>query len=77
LKCFFPGDSNAAVYQSEAFSLLIGMLAQNSQKYMAKQTDKAFIVEVKGITDVFQALYELNQWKAVILPSSQKSVALN
>ncbi len=77
LKCFFPGDSNASVYQSEAFSLLIGMLAQNSQKYMAKQTDKAFIVEIKGITDVFQALYELNQWKAIILPSSQNSVALN
>ena len=44
LKCFFPGDASAAVYQSEAFSLLIAMLAQNSQKYTAKQTDKAFIV---------------------------------
>ena len=77
LKCFFPGDASAAVYQSEAFSLLIAMLAQNSQKYTAKQTDKAFIVEVRGITDVFQALYELNQWKAVILPSSQNRVALN
>lgn len=69
MRCFFPGESSAAVYQSEAFSYLIGMLAQNPQKYNAKQTDKAFIVEVKGVTDVFQALYELNEWKSALKPN--------
>ena len=45
------------------------MLAQNPQKYNAKQTDKAFIVEVKGVADVFQALYELNEWKSALKPN--------
>lgn len=71
MRCFYPGESSAAVYQSEAFALLIGMLAQNPHKYNAKQTDKAFIVEVIGITDVFQALYELNEWKKTIHPQEQ------
>ncbi len=68
MRCFFPGESSAAVYQSQSFGLLIGMLAQNPSKYNAKQTDKAFIVEVSGINDVFQALYELNEWKTAIKP---------
>lgn len=68
MRCFFPGEASAAVYQSEAFSYLIGMLAQHPQKYNAKQTDKAFIVEVVGVTDVFQALYELTEWKKALKP---------
>jgi transcription-repair coupling factor (superfamily II helicase) len=71
MRCFFPGESSAAVYQSEAFSYLIGMLAQNPSKYNAKQTDKAFIVEVRGVTDVFQGLYELNEWKNALKPNAE------
>ena len=71
MRCFFPGESSAAVYQSDAFSYLIGMLAQNPNKYNAKQTDKAFIVEVRGVTDVFQGLYELNEWKNALKPNAE------
>ena len=63
MRCFFPGDPNAPVYQTEAFNFLIGKVAQDNRRYNAKQTDKAFIIEVIGVTDVFQALYELNDWK--------------
>ncbi len=69
MRCFFPGDSAAPVYQTEAFSMLIGMVATQPNKYNAKQTDKAFIIEVVGISDVFQALYELNEWKKALKPS--------
>ena len=69
MRCFFPGDAAAPVYQTEAFSLLIGMVATQPNKYNAKQTDKAFIIEVVGISDVFQALYELNEWKKALKPS--------
>ena len=69
MRCFYPGESSAAVYQSDSFSYLISMLAQNPKKYTAKQTDKAFIVEVLGVNDVFQALYELNEWKKALKPS--------
>ena len=69
MRCFYPGESSAAVYQSDSFSYLISMLAQNPKKYTAKQTEKAFIVEVLGVNDVFQALYELNEWKKALKPS--------
>ena len=64
MRCFFPGDQNAAIYQSEAFQHLIQLVAVEPNKYSAKQTDKAFIIDVRGITDVFQALYELGEWKS-------------
>jgi len=64
MRCFFPGDQNAAIYQSEAFQHLIQLVAIEPNKYSAKQTDKAFIIDVRGITDVFQALYELGEWKS-------------
>lgn len=69
MRCFFPGDAAAPVYQSEAFTMLIGMVATQPNKYNAKQTDKAFIIEVIGISDVFQALYELNEWKKALKPA--------
>lgn len=69
MRCFFPGDPNAPVYQSDTFNFLIGMVAQDNRRYNAKQTEKAFIIEVIGVTDVFQALYELNDWKNALKPS--------
>jgi len=67
-RCYFPSDSSAAIYQSAAFVTLMGFVASNPDKYMAKQTEKAFIIEVKGVTDVFQALYILNEWHDAIHP---------
>ena len=67
-RCYFPSDSSAAIYQSAAFVTLMGFVAANPDKYMAKQTEKAFIIEVKGVTDVFQALYVLNEWHDAIHP---------
>jgi transcription-repair coupling factor (superfamily II helicase) len=62
MRCFFPQDPLAAVYQSEAFISLMGFVAQHAQKFNAKQTDKAFIVEALGVNTVFEALYVLGEW---------------
>lgn len=62
MRCYFPGDSNAAVYQSEAFVSIMGYVAGNPKKFSVKQTDKALIVTVDGVETVFEALYILDEW---------------
>lgn len=62
MRCFFPQDPLAAVYQSDAFISMMGFVAQHPQKFNAKQTEKAFIVEVLGVKTVFEALYVLQEW---------------
>lgn len=66
MRCYFPGDPNAAVYQSSAFSNIMGFVAENSQRFTVKQTEKALIVQVNGVQDIFQALHLLNEWKQSI-----------
>jgi transcription-repair coupling factor (superfamily II helicase) len=62
MRCYFPGDPNAAVYHSESFGAIMGFVASNPNKFSVKQTDKALIVTVKGLETVFEALHVLGEW---------------
>lgn len=62
MRCYFPGDSNAAVYHSESFIEIMGFVANNPNKFSVKQTDKTLIVGVFGVDTVFEALHLLNEW---------------
>jgi transcription-repair coupling factor (superfamily II helicase) len=62
MRCYFPGDANAAVYHSDSFVAIMGFVASNPNKFSVKQTDKALIVSVKGIETVFEALHVLGEW---------------
>lgn len=62
MRCYFPGDSNAAVYHSESFIAIMGFVAITPDKFTVKQTDKALIVGVRGVDTVFDALHLLNEW---------------
>jgi hypothetical protein len=50
---------NAAVYHSYVFVEMMGRIASQSGKFSMKQTDKALIVNVVGVENVFEALYVL------------------
>ena len=60
MRLYFPGDPHAAVYQSEAFVKMMGWIASQPGKFSMKQTDKALIVNVSGVGNVFEALYVLD-----------------
>ena len=62
MRCYFPGDPNAAVYQSECFVNIMGFVASQPDRFTVKQTDKALIVSVNRIDSVFEALAILHQW---------------
>ncbi|MDA1182437.1 MAG: hypothetical protein O3B82_02455, partial [Bacteroidetes bacterium] len=62
MRCYFPGDSNAAVYHSESFIAIMGFVANTPNKFSVKQTDKTLIVGVFGVDTVFEALHLLNEW---------------
>lgn len=66
MRCYFPGDPNAAVYQSSAFAEIMGFVAQNQNKFAVKQTDKALIVQVNLVNDIFEALHVLGEWKTYL-----------
>lgn len=63
MRCYFPGDPNASVYQSNAFAEIMGFVAQNQSKFVVKQTDKALIVQVNQVGNIFEALHVLGEWK--------------
>ncbi len=63
MRCYFPGDPNASVYQSNAFAEIMGFVAQNQSKFAVKQTDKALIVQVNQVGNIFEALHVLGEWK--------------
>ena len=62
MRCYFPGDPNAAVYHSDSFVAIMGFVASNPNKFSVKQTDKALIVSVKGVENVFESLHVLAEW---------------
>ncbi len=63
MRCYFPGDPNAAVYQSDLFAAIMGFVAMNQSKFSVKQTDKALIVQVNQVDNIFEALHVLGEWK--------------
>ncbi len=63
MRCYFPGDPNASVYQSQAFAEIMGFVAMNQTKFAVKQTEKALIVQVNQINNIFEALHVLGEWK--------------
>ena len=60
MRLYFPGDPHAAVYQGEAFVKMMGWIASQPGRFSMKQTDKALIVNVSGVGNVFEALYVLD-----------------
>jgi transcription-repair coupling factor (superfamily II helicase) len=73
MRCYFPGDPNASVYQSNAFAEIMGFVAQNQSKFVVKQTDKALIVQVNQIGNIFEALHVLGEWKLYLNRNLSKS----
>ena len=59
MRLYFPGDPNAAVYHSDAFVGIMNRIATQPGKFSMKQTDKALIVNVSGVQNVFEALFVL------------------
>ena len=66
MRCYFPGDPNAAVYQSEAFINIMGFVAATPDRFSVKQTDKALIVSVTRVDNVFEALHVLDLWSQAL-----------
>jgi transcription-repair coupling factor (superfamily II helicase) len=60
MRLYFPGDPNAAVYHSDVFVEMMGRIASQPGKFSMKQTEKALIVNVSGVQNVFEALYVLD-----------------
>ena len=60
MRLYFPGDPNAAVYHSDVFVDMMGRIASQPGKFSMKQTEKALIVNVSGVQNVFEALYVLD-----------------
>ena len=50
---------NAAVYHSDVFVKMMNKIATQPCKFSMKQTDKALIVNVSGVQNVFEALFVL------------------
>ena len=73
MRCYFPGDPNASVYQSNAFAEIMGFVAQNQSKFVVKQTDKALIVQVYQVGNIFEALHVLGEWKLYLNRNLSKS----
>jgi transcription-repair coupling factor (superfamily II helicase) len=63
MRLYFPGDPNAAVYHSDAFVQMMGSIASQPGKFSMKQTDKALIVNVSAVYNVFEALFVLDGLK--------------
>ena len=64
MRLYFPGEPSAPVYQSEAFGSMMGWIASQPGKFALKQTDKALIINVSQVQNVFEALFVLEQLKA-------------
>ncbi len=71
MKLFFPGDPNAAIYQSEYFTRIMQFVADNPTKFNLKQTGKALILTVAGIEDVFSAMYVLDSIEKTSVMSNE------
>jgi transcription-repair coupling factor (superfamily II helicase) len=59
MRLYFPGDPNASVYHSDVFVEMMNRIATQPGKFSMKQTDKALIVNVTGVENVFEALFVL------------------
>lgn len=66
MKMYFPGDSSAPVYSSEAFGRMMQHVADKPGKYSMKQTDKALITTVRGVESVFEAMAILDDFAQAI-----------
>ena len=66
MRCYFPGDPNAALYLSPVFAQIMGYVVENSSTFSVKQTEKALIVNVNRISNIFEALHVLDGWKKFI-----------
>jgi len=64
MRMYFPGDSAALVYSSNAFARMMQHVANSPNKFSMKQTDKALITQVRGVESVFEAMAVLADFEA-------------